>query len=87
MSIVQVMGVAAGLFALTLLVLPTLRVAQGRLPARSALGLWISGLGFALLAAAALALDADAARGAILAGVVAAVVGNLVQRRTAKRTG
>jgi hypothetical protein len=87
MSIVQVMGAAAGLFALTLLVLPTLRVAQGRLPARSALGLWISGLGFALLAAAALALDADAARGAILAGVVAAVVGNLVQRRTAKRTG
>jgi hypothetical protein len=87
MSIVQVMGAATGLFALTLLVLPTLRVAQGRLPARSALGLWISGLGFALLAAAALALDADAARGAILAGVVAAVVGNLVQRRTAKRTG
>lgn len=87
MGIVQVMGVAAGLFALTLVALPTIRVAQGRLPARSALGLWISGLGFALLAAAALILEDDASRGALLAGVVAAVVGNIVQRRTARPPG
>jgi uncharacterized membrane protein YbhN (UPF0104 family) len=86
-GIVQVMGVAAGLFALTLVALPTIRVAQGRLPPRSALGLWISGLGFALLAAAALVLEGDAARGAMLGGVVAAVVGNIVQRRTARPPG
>jgi hypothetical protein len=48
-------------------------------------GLWISGLGFALLAAAALVLSDEAARAAILAGVVAAVVGNVVQRRAAGR--
>jgi formate-dependent phosphoribosylglycinamide formyltransferase (GAR transformylase) len=85
MGVIQVLGAAAGLFALMLVALPSVRVAQGQLPVRSALGLWISGLGFALLAAAALLLSEEAARAAILAGVVAAVVGNIVQRRTAGR--
>jgi hypothetical protein len=87
MGMVQVMGAGAALFAIALVALPTLRVAQGRLPARSAVGLWVSGLGFALLAAAALVLEGDASRGAILGGVVAAVAGNLIQRRTARPPG
>lgn len=85
MGVIQVLGAAAALFAVMLVALPAVRVAQGRLAARSAVGLWISGLGFALLAAAALVLSDEAARAAILAGVVAAVVGNVVQRRTAGR--
>jgi hypothetical protein len=85
MGVIHVLGGAAALFALMLVAFPAVRVAQGRLAARSAAGLWISGLGFALLAAAALVLSDEAARAAILAGVVAAVVGNVVQRRAAGR--
>ncbi len=84
MGIVEIMGGLAALFALMLIVLPTLRVARGYLPVRGAAGLWISGAGFALLAAAALVLDGDAASPAILVGVTLAVVGNIVQRRATR---
>jgi hypothetical protein len=47
--------------------------------------LWVSGAGFALLAAAALVLGGSAANGAVLGGVVLAVVGNIVQRRVVGR--
>jgi hypothetical protein len=81
---VQLLGGIAAAFALLLLVLPTLRVTQGRLSPRQALGLWISGGGFLLLALAALVLTGDAARSATIAGVAAAVAGNIVQRRSAR---
>jgi hypothetical protein len=85
MGVLEILGGLAGLFALALVVLPALRVAQGHLTAAGAAGLWVSGAGFALLAAAALLLSDAAAHGAILAGVVLAVVGNVIQRRTGKR--
>jgi hypothetical protein len=81
--VIEILGVAAGAFAALLIVLPTARVAQGRLKPRQAIGLWISALGFALLAAAALLLDTDAAPPAVLAGVVITVIGNVIQRRNA----
>jgi drug/metabolite transporter (DMT)-like permease len=82
--ILDLLAALAGLFALALLTLPTWRVLQGRLPVRQALGLWISGLGFALLAAAGLLLEDGAARAAVMAGVLAAVAGNIVQRRNTR---
>lgn len=85
MEAIEVMGGLAGVFALALLVLPAVRVAQGRLDARDAAGLWVSGAGFALLAAAALALEGAAAHGAVVSGVVLAVIGNVAQRRRARR--
>lgn len=81
-----ILGGIAAVFALLLLVLPTLRVTQGRLVARDALGLWISGAGFLLLALAAFVLTGDAAFIATLAGIVIAVAGNIIQRRVTKRT-
>jgi hypothetical protein len=78
---VYLLGAIAAVFALVLLVLPTVRVAQGRLTPRLALGLWIAGAGFLLLALAAFVLTGDAARLATLAGVAAAVAGNIMQRR------
>jgi hypothetical protein len=78
------LGAMAALFALVLLLLPTMRVAQGRLQPEQAHGLWISGAGFLLLALAALVLTGDAAMIAALVGVIAAVAGNVLQRR-AKR--
>jgi drug/metabolite transporter (DMT)-like permease len=76
----------AGLFAAGLLVLPTIRVMQGRLAPRQAVGLWVSGAGFLLLALAGLVLRPAEGRTAVLLGVTAAVVGNIIQRRNA-RTG
>ncbi|HSJ23823.1 MAG TPA: hypothetical protein VK929_03995 [Longimicrobiales bacterium] len=76
-----ILGVVAGVFALLLLVLPTLRVMQGRLSPHMALGLWVSGAGFLLLALAALVLSGDDARTATLLGVAAAVAGNVIQRK------
>jgi hypothetical protein len=78
----QIIGAIAAVFALLLLTLPTLRVVQGHLTPRQAMGLWISGAGFLLLALGALVLVGDAGRHATLAGVVAAVIGNIVQRRS-----
>lgn len=80
-TVIDVMGVAAALFASALVVLPTVRVLQGRLPARQAMGLWIAAVGFALLASAALLLDRDTAPAAVVAGVITTVIGNFVQRR------
>jgi hypothetical protein len=80
----QLLGGIAAMFALLLLMLPTVRVAQGRLSARNALGLWIAGAGFLLLAVAALVLAGDAAMIATLVGVAAAVAGNIVQRRAVR---
>jgi hypothetical protein len=85
MGMIEIMGALAGLFALALLALPSVRVARGKLPAGEAVGLWVSGAGFALLAAAALVLGGSAANGAVLGGVVLAVVGNIVQRRVVGR--
>jgi hypothetical protein len=85
--VVKVLGALAGLFALVLVVLPALRVASGRLPVRQAAGLWIAAAGFALLAAAAFVVAEDAVPGVMLAGVVLAVAGNLVQRRVTRRAG
>jgi hypothetical protein len=81
------LGAMAALFALVLLLLPTMRVAQGRLQPEQALGLWISGAGFLLLALAALVLSGDVAMMATLVGVVAAVAGNIVQRRATRPPG
>jgi hypothetical protein len=84
MTIIQILGGLAAAFALLLLVLPAARVAQGQLTITQAMGLWIAGAGFALLAMAALVLDGDAAGPAILIGVTATVVGNIVQRRATR---
>lgn len=81
MNGIRFLGVLAAVFALALLVLPTLRVLQGRLAPRFAVGLWISGGGFLLLTLAAFVLEGDAAQLAVLVGVVAAIAGNVVQRR------
>jgi hypothetical protein len=83
----QLLGGIAAVFALLLLMLPAVRVAQGRLAARNALGLWISGTGFLLLAVAALVLAGDAAMIAALVGVAAAVAGNIVQRKAVRPPG
>jgi hypothetical protein len=77
---IQALGVVAGLCALALLVLPAVRVGQGAIPVRMALGLWIAGVGFGLLAVAALALDGPAANAAVMPGVALAVLGNFIQR-------
>lgn len=82
MNGIRFLGVIAAVFAIALLGLPTLRVAQGRLAARHAAGLWISGGGFLLLALAAFALEGAAAQTAVLVGVIAAVAGNVIQRRS-----
>ena len=82
MTGIRFLGVIAAVFALALLVLPTVRVLQGRLAPRFAAGLWIAGSGFLLLALAAFALRGDAAQLAVLVGVIAAVAGNVIQRRT-----
>jgi multidrug transporter EmrE-like cation transporter len=84
MTIVHILGALAGLFGALLIVLPALRVARGELEARRAIGLWISGAGFVLLALAAFVLRGEAAHAAVLAGVTAAVAGNIVQRHLTK---
>jgi drug/metabolite transporter (DMT)-like permease len=83
----QFLGTIAAMFAVLLLLLPTVRVAQGRLTPRTAAGLWISGAGFLLLAVAALHLTGDAALVTALAGVAATVAGNIVQRRISQSPG
>jgi len=75
-----VAGGFAAVLGFLLLTLPTLRVLQGTLPAGKAVGLWISGVGFGLLAGAAFLLTGPSSANAILLGVVLAVLGNVVQR-------
>jgi hypothetical protein len=82
--VIQALGALAGVFAVALLVLPAVRVGQGALPVRNVVGLWVSGVGFGLLAAAALVLSGPAANAAILPGVAMAVAGNIIQRRVAR---
>lgn len=82
--LILVLGALAVVFAAALLVLPGIRVLQGTLSPRRAVGLWIAGAGFALLAAAALVVDRDARPAVVVAGVVTAVVGNIVQRRNTR---
>jgi hypothetical protein len=84
MGMTEVLGALAGLFALALLALPTVRVAQGALLPRRAIGLWLAGAGFALLSAAAFLLSGPAAHGAVVGGVAFAVIGNIVQRRAVR---
>jgi hypothetical protein len=80
----QILGTIAAAFAVMLLVLPTVRVLQGGLAPRMATGLWISGAGFLLLAAAALVLDGEDAASVTLIGIGLAVAGNIIQRRRTK---
>lgn len=82
MTLLYLFAVLAAVFALALLVLPTVRVLQGRLSPRSVAGLWLSGTGFALLALAGLVLEGDEAQTAVIVGIVATIVGWLVQRST-----
>lgn len=82
MTLLYLFAALAAVFALALLVLPTVRVLQGRLHPRSVMGLWMSGAGFGLLALAGLVLEGDAAQTAVLVGVVATILGWLSQRST-----
>jgi hypothetical protein len=80
----NLLGVIAATFAALLLVLPTARVLEGRMPVAQAAGLWVAGAGFLLLALAALVLSGDAALLAALLGVAATVAGNIIQRRNTR---
>ncbi|MEX2528622.1 MAG: hypothetical protein WEA09_13400 [Gemmatimonadota bacterium] len=75
------LGGLAALFGVVLLVFPSVRVSQGRLTARGAVGLWLAGTGFLLIALAALVLSGSLANGAVLIGAALAILGNLLQRR------
>jgi len=77
-----ILGAVALVFAGLLLVLPAVRVSQGRLEARRAVGLWISGAAFLWLAAVAFFVRGSALGPATFAGVMGAVIGNVVQRRS-----
>lgn len=81
MNLLIILGGLAALFGLVLLVFPTIRVSQGRLTARGAVGLWLAGTGFLLIAMAALVLSGSVANGAVLIGAALTILGNLVQRR------
>jgi hypothetical protein len=79
----RVLGVLSGLFALALIILPTIRILQGRLEARKSIGLWISVVGFAWLCVAAFA-GGEAGAQAASVGIVSTVVGSIVQSATTK---
>jgi hypothetical protein len=76
--VLKLLGVLSGLFSLALLVLPTMRVLQGRLEVRRSIGLWIAGVGFGWLAVAAF-VEGEAAAQAVSLGFVATAVGSIVQ--------
>lgn len=76
-----ILGSLAAVFGLVLLVFPSVRVSQGRLTARGAVGLWLAGTGFLLIALAALVLSGSLANGAVLIGAALTILGNLMQRR------
>jgi len=75
-----ILGGLAGVFALMLLGLPLWRFSQGRLPFPNALGFWIAGSGFAVLAAAAFTGESAVAQQMVMVGVVLAAAGSVVQR-------
>ncbi len=75
-----VLGLVAGVFAVMLLGLPLWRFAQGRLAFSDAVGFWIAGSGFAVLAAAAFTGQAAAAQQMVVIGVVLAAAGSVVQK-------
>jgi hypothetical protein len=78
-------GTAAALFGVLLLALPLWRIAQGRLGFNDAAGLFMAGLGFIVLAAAALLFAGEDAQRAVVSGAVLVVAGNIFQRRAARR--
>jgi len=78
------LGTLALMFGVALVALPAWRVVQGLLTVRQAVGLWTSGVGFLLLAAAALLVEGDLAQSAVRAGVVVMVVGYFVQQLAAR---
>lgn len=75
----MVLGALAGLFAAMLLGLPLWRFGQGRLSFRDAVGLWIAGAGFAILATAAFTGEPAVAQQMVMVGVVLAAAGSVVQ--------
>lgn len=79
------LGAAALLFGMMLLVLPGMRIQQGRLSIDDVAGLLIAGVGFLLLAAAALLAAGTEAQQAIVMGAFMIVAGNIWQRRIDKR--
>jgi hypothetical protein len=74
------LGAAALVFGVLLLVLPGLRIQQRRLTIDDVAGLLIAGVGFLLLAAAALLARDVQAQQAIVMGVFMIVAGNIWQR-------
>lgn len=81
---IEILGAISALFGGTLLILPSIRVGQGRLEPKRAVGLWISGLGFLLMARAAFIAARPAAEGIVVAGALLAISGNIIQRYISK---
>jgi uncharacterized PurR-regulated membrane protein YhhQ (DUF165 family) len=79
------LGTLAAFFGILLLALPLLRIAQGRLGFNDAAGLFMAGLGFIVLAAAALLFTGAEAQRAVVSGVLLVVAGNIFQRRVSRR--
>lgn len=76
----MILGGLAGVFAVLLLGLPLWRFSQGRLPFVDAVGFWIAGAGFAVLAVAAVTGESDVAQQLVMVGVVLAAAGSVVQQ-------
>ena len=74
------LGGLAAVFAVMLLGLPLWRFSQGRLPFSRAVGFWIAGSGFGVLAAAAVAGLSQAGQQMVVIGVVLAAAGSVVQQ-------
>lgn len=79
-AIRAVLGGMAGIFAVMLLGLPLWRFTQGRMAFSAALGFWIAGAGFAVLAAAAFSGEPAVAQQMVMVGVVLAAAGSVVRR-------
>lgn len=75
-----ILGGMAGIFAVLLLGLPLWRFSQGRLAFRDAVGFWIAGSGFGVLAVAAFTGETAVAQQMVMVGVVLAASGSVVQR-------
>jgi hypothetical protein len=76
--------IAAGLFvvfALLLIALPLQRIAVGRLRFAKTWGFIVAGAGFAALAAGLLWLPDARANNLLIGGVIATVIGNMVQQQ------
>lgn len=74
-----VLGGLAGVFAVMLLGLPLWRFVQGRLGFSDAVGFWIAGSGFAVLAAAAFTGTSSVAQQLVMVGTILAAAGSVVQ--------